>query len=211
MIITVYVSFLLFNYFLHDHHLRVYYDLTTWPAPSWLDSSVGRALHRYCRGCGFESHWILSFSGRWISLQLITSISCLYFSDDHCRCLYMCGLLTKCEVKMAGYWPSSFFACLWAETKSTSINSQKKWGQYPAILTEQARSIKDFLYGFQGNFSCGIQRVVPSGQNSYIFPSREANHSARFGTSCLLTKTSHIIFIKVIKSLCHFLSLSLCR
>ena len=27
--------------------------------------------------------------------------------------LYMCGLLTKCEVKMAGYWwPSSFFACL---------------------------------------------------------------------------------------------------
>ena len=21
------------------------------------------------------------------------------------------GLLTKCEVKMAGYWPSSFFAC----------------------------------------------------------------------------------------------------
>ena len=26
------------------------------------------------------------------------------------------GLLTKCEVKMAGYWPSSFFACLWTET-----------------------------------------------------------------------------------------------
>jgi len=39
-------------------------------------------------------------------------------------CTY--GLLTKCEVKMAGYWPSSFFACLWTETKSRSINSQKK-------------------------------------------------------------------------------------
>ena len=38
----------------------------------------------------------------------------------------MYGLLTKCEVKMAGYWPSSFFACLWTETKSRSINSQKK-------------------------------------------------------------------------------------
>ena len=36
------------------------------------------------------------------------------------------GLLTKCEVKMAGYWPSSFFACLWTETKSRSLNSQKK-------------------------------------------------------------------------------------
>ena len=39
---------------------------------------------------------------------------------------YKYGLLTKCEVKMAGYWPSSFFACLWTETKSRSINSQKK-------------------------------------------------------------------------------------
>ena len=38
----------------------------------------------------------------------------------------MYGLLTKWEVKMAGYWPSSFFACLWTETKSRSINSQKK-------------------------------------------------------------------------------------
>ena len=36
------------------------------------------------------------------------------------------GLLTKCEVKMAGYWPSSFFACLWTETESRSINTQKK-------------------------------------------------------------------------------------
>ena len=36
------------------------------------------------------------------------------------------GLLTKREVKMAGYWPSSFFACLCPETKSRSINTQKK-------------------------------------------------------------------------------------
>ena len=28
------------------------------------------------------------------------------------------GLLTKREVKMAGYWPSCFFACLWIETKT---------------------------------------------------------------------------------------------
>ena len=53
---------------------------------------------------------------------------------------------------MAGYWPSSFFAFLWTETKSRSIKTQKKKkkkerGQYPAILTEQAWSIKDLLYG----------------------------------------------------------------
>ena len=42
------------------------------------------------------------------------------------RILKKYGLLTKREVKMAGYWPSSFFACLWTDTKSRSINTQKK-------------------------------------------------------------------------------------
>ena len=37
------------------HLLLVYYRLTKWPAPSCLDSSVGRALHPYRRGQGFES------------------------------------------------------------------------------------------------------------------------------------------------------------
>ena len=31
-----------------------------------------------------------------------------------------------CSVKMAGYWPRSFFACLWSSTLSRSINTQKK-------------------------------------------------------------------------------------
>ena len=49
------------------------------------------------------------------------------------------ALLTKREVKMAGYWPSSFFF---------RKNAKNERGQYPAILTEQAWSIKDLLYGF---------------------------------------------------------------
>ena len=59
----------------------------------------------------------------------------------------MYGLLTKCEVKMAGYWPSSFFLRVyqWTETKSRSVNSLKK---NEAILTEQTWSIKYLLYGF---------------------------------------------------------------
>ena len=72
-----------------------------------------------------------------------------------------CGLLTKCEVKMAGHWSSSSYACFWTETASRSINSQtKERGKYQAILTEQAWSIKDLLYGFRGNVSCGARRVV---------------------------------------------------
>ena len=31
-----------------------------------------------------------------------------------------------CSVKMAWYWPRSFFACLWTSTSSRSINTQKK-------------------------------------------------------------------------------------
>ena len=34
--------------------------------------------------------------------------------------------LTKCEVKMAGYCPSSFFVCVYGWKDSRSINSQKK-------------------------------------------------------------------------------------
>ena len=36
------------------------------------------------------------------------------------------GLLTKCEIKMAGYWPSSFSVCLWtkAELRKNQANIQ---------------------------------------------------------------------------------------
>ena len=37
----------------------------------------------------------------------------------------MYGLLTKCEVKMAGYW-QVLFCMFMAETKLRSINLQKK-------------------------------------------------------------------------------------
>ena len=56
------------------------------------------------------------------------------------------ALLTKREVKLAGYKPSSIFAFLWTETKSRSVKAGKKERVlYPAILTDQAWSIKDLL------------------------------------------------------------------
>ena len=72
------------------------------------------------------------------------------------------------------------FFCVRLLTKmeSRSINMR-----YPVILTKLAWSIKDLLYGFQGNFSCGCQ-VVPSGQDSSILPAQVANHSAEFYSSC---------------------------
>ena len=43
-----------------------------------------------------------------------------------------------CSVKMAGYWPRSFFGSLWTSTLSQSINTEKKnlaILTHPAILT----------------------------------------------------------------------------
>ena len=56
---------------------------------------------------------------------------------------YKYGLLTTCEVKMAGYWPSSFLRVV-----EVHKLAKKERGQYPAILNEQTWSIKDLLYGF---------------------------------------------------------------
>ena len=62
---------------------------------------------------------------------------------------------------MAGYWPSSFF-CVFMDRDEVEVHKLAKTerGQHLAILTEQTWSIKDLLYGLQGTFSCGMQRVV---------------------------------------------------
>ena len=80
---------------------------------------------------------------------------------------------------MAGYWPSSFF-CVFMDRDEVEVHklAKKERGQYPTILTEQTWSIKDLLYGFWRNFACGIQRVVPSGQDGSILAARVASHSA---------------------------------
>ena len=36
------------------------------------------------------------------------------------------GLLTKCEVKMAGYWPSSFFFCVFMDRDEVEVHKLAK-------------------------------------------------------------------------------------
>ena len=81
---------------------------------------------------------------------------------------------------------AKFFFCVLRDGDEVEVHklAKKERGQYPAILTEQTWSIKDLLYGSRGNLACGIQRVVPSGQEGSILPARVANHSARFRSSC---------------------------
>ena len=70
--------------------LRVYYELTKWPAPSRLDSSVGRTLHQYRRGHGFESCSGLHFFQALIS-QLLEGA---FFSWPSERWLYIIQKMT---------------------------------------------------------------------------------------------------------------------
>ena len=70
------ICFIYLHLFIHPS--RVYYELTIWPAPSWFDtcSSVGRALHRHCRGHGFESHSSLNFFQAFFLQQLKLHSNC---------------------------------------------------------------------------------------------------------------------------------------
>ena len=75
--------------------------------------------------------------------------------------------------------------CLLMDRDEVEVHkiTENERGQYTAILTKNVWSIKDLLFGFRENFSCGTRHVVPSGQDSSILPARVANHSPRFGSS----------------------------
>ena len=56
------VQSMIFHMFICILHLVwVYYELWKWPAPRSLDSSIGKALHRYRRGNGFKSNPMCEF------------------------------------------------------------------------------------------------------------------------------------------------------
>ena len=109
------------------------------------------------------------------------------------------GLLTKCEVKLAGYWPSSFFASLWIaciadETKPGLVSSatqaslwttrKKRTRPIPCHLDRANLVNKGFILWLSGKFCLRDTAVVPSGQDGSILPAWVANHSARLGSSC---------------------------
>ena len=81
------------------------------------------------------------------------------------------------------------------------MHRDEERGQYPAILTEQAWSIKDLLYGQkvrQKNFTFAgptrekkkkkKPREIQSGQDRPILPARVANQNTGFASSCPLAE-----------------------
>ena len=70
--------------------------------------------------------------------------------------------------------------------------AKKEQGQFPTILNEKAWSIKDLLHGFRGNFSCEIQRVIPSGEDRSILPTQVGNHWPNHGASHIINGITNV-------------------
>ena len=117
------------------------------------------------------------------------------------------GLLTKCKVKLAGYWPSSFFACLWTETKSRSINSQKRTRPISSHLDRTNLVNKEFIIWLLGKFCLrdvagGPERarwlhLARSGSQSqraiwFILPARGTSHIIRHLNTFMVTDVSNL-------------------
>ena len=62
---------------------------------------------------------------------------------------------------MAGYWPSSFFACLSTETGSRSINAQKRMRPISSHLDRTSLVDKGFTLKLFGNFFLRETGVSP--------------------------------------------------
>ena len=70
--------------------------------------------------------------------------------------LYITRVIDRAHsVKIVGYWPRSFLRVMDRDEVEVHNLAKNERGQYPAILTEQAWSMKDLLYGFQEIFLAG--------------------------------------------------------
>ena len=71
--------------------------------------------------------------------------STIFTKHVYNNCFSIYALLTKREVKMAGYWPNSFFASLWTDTKSKSIKTKKKGTRPISLLDRTSLVNKGFI------------------------------------------------------------------
>ena len=73
---------------------------------------------------------------------------------------------------MAGYWPSSFFASLWTETESRSINSQKGTRPISSYLDRTNLVKKVFILWLSGKFF--LRDTAGSPERTSVYGSRVA-------------------------------------
>ena len=70
--------------------------------------------------------WLVTRAGKMEPSCLLGTTRCIPQAKFPQRPYNKSFIDQVCSVKMAGYWPHSFFASLWTSTSSQSINTQKK-------------------------------------------------------------------------------------
>ena len=70
--------------------------------------------------------WLATRAGKMEPSCLLGITRCIPQAKFHQKPYNKSFIDQVCSVKMAGYWPRSFFASLWTSTSSRSINTQKK-------------------------------------------------------------------------------------
>ena len=104
---------------------------------------------------------------------------------------------------MTGYWPCSFFACLWTDEVEVDKFRKKRQKRKEANIPPSWPSKLGMAATNNNNKFAGKSQVIPSGQNKSILLARVANHNTGFTSSCSLARgvmTNNII--RMILSLC---------
>ena len=85
------------------------------------------------------------------------------------------------------------FFCMFMDQDKVEVHklAKKEQGQISSHLDQTSLVNKRFIIWLSGKFSCGMQQVVPSGQDIFLAP--VANHSMQFWFMLPAQGASHII------------------
>jgi len=112
----------------HFHSICIFF-LSQWR--TWIFSPVNKNIYYMASSVSGQDE---SNPALWLATRVgKMELSCLLGTTHHVlqekfswKPYNKSFIDQACLAKMAGYWPRSFFACLWTETESRSINTQKK-------------------------------------------------------------------------------------
>ena len=107
-----------------------------------------------------------------------------------------------CSVKLAGYWSSSFFACLWTETEPSCLATMRQKihpqsrGHSKADVSSVSSSLKSHGHGFF-NLNKNHDSIADEGltlETSAIEPL----YGGQFTLSTQLIKLNHLVILPTV-------------
>ena len=104
----------------------IYYELTKWPAPRWLDSSVGRALH-----------WDHAFVSRsWLNFFLDLFYNCVYITAMIMSSCHIC----KRKIMAHSFINDSWLFHVGELWKKSGVEAMSDWvGKHYSCVSHRRR------------------------------------------------------------------------